>query len=271
MKNRGGPSIQECYRILKVKPGEDWSVVKKSFYALAQKFHPDRNAGSPVAEEEFKKISCAYETLERWTEGRSFSYRVYSHAASVSDRVAPFNEEVRPFDFLPERVERNLNRWTRKIWNGLRRFEEKWLELDVKKEVAIDPVTACQGGSIKIKNSAGSFLVQVPPQSGDQTVLRVPGKGEKGFFSRVPGNLLLTLRVGSGKQRSAEVTEYFYQVKVVRDGFQSKKVRTIKTHEGPIQYTLPQNVKSGQSIILKSKPHSKTGKESHHILVIELL
>ncbi|MDH5763277.1 MAG: DnaJ domain-containing protein [Nitrospinota bacterium] len=271
MKNRGGPGIQECYRILKVNPGADWSVVKKSFYALAQEYHPDRNAGSRVAEEEFKKISCAYETLERWTESRMFSYRVYSHAASVKDRVAPFDEEVRPFDFLPERVERNLNRWTRQIWNGLRRFEEKWLELDVKKEVAIDPVTACQGGSIKIKNSAGSFLVQVPPQSGDQTVLRVPGKGEKGFFNRVPGNLLLTLRVDSGRQKPAKVTEYFYQVKVVRDGFQRRKVRTIETPEGPIQYLLPKNIKSGQSIILKTKPRPQIGKVSHHILVIELL
>ena len=65
------------------------------------------------------------------------------------------------------------------------------------------------------------------------------------------------------------VSEYFYQVKVIPG--RSPKVRTLNTHEGPIKYLLPKKVNAGQSFVLKSRPHPKTGKMSHHILVVDLI
>lgn len=38
--------------------------VKKSYYGLVKKFHPDTNQDDPNAEENFKKIVKAYETLK---------------------------------------------------------------------------------------------------------------------------------------------------------------------------------------------------------------
>ena len=102
-----------------------------------------------------------------------------------------------------------------------------------------------------------------------ETILRVPGKGEMGLFNRVPGDLLLKIQVDPGREKHSGISEYFYQVKVVQG--RPQKVRTIDTHEGPIKYLLPKKVKSGQSFVLKSKPHPKTGKVNHHILVIDLI
>jgi curved DNA-binding protein len=262
--------IQECYRILKVEPGAEWADIKKSFYRLAKEYHPDRNAGNRTSEEKFKKISHAYQALERWTQSREFSYRVYSHAAATKDHVAPFDEGFKPFDFLPEGIQKYLNRCTQWMWRGLQRYEEKWLELNVEKAITIDPVTASRGGVIKVKNTAGSFHVEVPRETPHESILRVPGKGEKGLFNRVPGDLLLKVQVeDSARQKKSGVSEYFYQVKVIPG--RSPKVRTLNTHEGPIKYLLPKIVKAGQSFVLRSRPHSKTGKVSHHIIVIDLI
>jgi DnaJ-class molecular chaperone len=261
--------IQECYRILKVAPGAEWEDIKKSFHRLAWEYHPDRNAGNRVSEEKFKDISRAYQTLERWIQSQQFSYRVYSHATSTKDHVVTFDNGVAPFDFLPEGIHKYLNRWTQQVWRCFQRYEEKWLELDIEKVVTIDSVTASKGGIIKIKNTAGSFHVDVPRETLSDTILRVPGKGEKGLFNRVPGDLLLKIQVDPGREKHSGVSEYFYQVKVIKG--QSQKVRTLETHEGSIQYILPKNVKSGQSFTLKSKPHPKTGKVSHHILVVDLI
>jgi DnaJ-class molecular chaperone len=269
MKMGKGMDIQECHRILKVVQGAEWTEIKKSFYRLAKEYHPDRNAGNRASEEKFKEISRAYETLERWTQSHQFSYRVYSHAAATKDHVVPFEEGLRPFDFLPERIHKYLNRWTQWMWRWLQSYEEKWLELNVEKVVTIDPVTASKGGTIKIKNTAGSFHVEVPRKTPSETILRVPGKGEKGLFHRVPGDLLLKIQVDPGRQRLPGVSEYFYQVKVIQD--QSQKVRTLYTQEGPILYRLPKKIKAGQSFVLKSKSHPRTGKVSHHILVIDLI
>ncbi len=269
MKMGQGMDIQECYRILKVEQGAEWTDIKKSFYRLAKECHPDRNAGNQASEEKFKEISRAYQTLERWVQSHQFSYRVYSHAAATKDYVALFEEGLKPFDFLPEGIHKHLNRWTQQVWRWLQRYEEKWLELDVEKVVTIDPVTASKGGIIKVRNTAGSFHVEVPRETPNETILRAPGKGEKGLFNRVPGDLLLKIQVDRGRQKLSEISEYFHQVKVVRD--QSQKVRTLNTHEGPIKYLLPKKVNAGQSFILKSKSHPKTGKVSHHILVIDLI
>ena len=264
-----GMDIQECYRILKVEQGAEWTDIKKSFHRLAWEYHPDRNAGNRVSEEKFKEISRAYQTLEQWAQSHQFSYRVYSHAASMNDRVAPLNEGFTLFDFLPEGVHKYLNRWTQQMWRWLQRYEGKWLELDVEKTVAIDSVTASKGGIIKVRNTAGSFHVEVPEETPTETILRVPGKGEKGLFNRVPGDLLLKIQVDPGRQNMPGISEYFYQVKVIPG--RSPKVRTLNTHEGPIKYLLPKKVNTGQSFVLKSMPHPKTGKVSHHILVVDLI
>jgi len=145
------------------------------------------------------------------------------------------------------------------------------LAVNVEKVVTIDALTASQGGTLKIKNPAGSFHVHVPKKSPKETVLRIPGKGEVGLFNRVPGDLLLKIRVDTGKTRPPGVVEFFYQVRVIENQLMTPKVRTLITHQGPLRYRLPKNVKAGQAFVLKSKPHPKTGQASHHILVIDLL
>jgi len=264
--------IQECYRILKLEPGTDWPKVKKSFHTLAREHHPDRNAGNPNAEEKFKKISLAYQTLERWTQSHSFAYQVYAEGRPRKEETAsPWNSGSGPLDFLPAGLQNRVSRWREKVWAWLKRYEQKWLELNVEKVVTIDALTASQGGTLRIKNPAGSFHVQVPKKAPKETVLRIPGKGEVGLFNRVPGDLLLTIRVDTGKIRPPGVTEFFYQVRVFENQLKTPKVQTLFTHEGPLHYRLPKSVKVGQSFVLKSKPHPKTGKASHHILVIDLL
>ena len=213
MKIGKGMDIQECYRILRVEQGTEWADIKKSFYRLAKECHPDRNAGNLASEEKFKEISLAYQTLERWAQSHQFSYRVCSHADSTKDYVATFDEGIKPFDFLPEGIHKYLNRWTQHLWRRLLRYEEKWLELNVEKVVTLDPVTASEGGIIKVKNTAGSFHVEVPRETPNETILRVPGKGEKGLFNRVPGDLLLKIEVHPDRQKPSGVSEYFYQVK----------------------------------------------------------
>ena len=34
--------LPECYKVLNVSPGVNWIEIKKSYHALALKYHPDR-------------------------------------------------------------------------------------------------------------------------------------------------------------------------------------------------------------------------------------
>lgn len=55
--------IQDPYRVLGVSPGASEEEIKKAYRALAKKYHPDVNQGSPEAEARMKEVNEAYATL----------------------------------------------------------------------------------------------------------------------------------------------------------------------------------------------------------------
>jgi curved DNA-binding protein CbpA len=56
------PASMEYYDLLEVPATATAAEIKKSYYKLAIKYHPDKNK-DPEAEERFKKISEAYQVL----------------------------------------------------------------------------------------------------------------------------------------------------------------------------------------------------------------
>jgi molecular chaperone DnaJ len=54
---------KDYYQVLGVPKNASAADVKKAYRKLAQKFHPDANAGNKEAEERFKEISAAYDVL----------------------------------------------------------------------------------------------------------------------------------------------------------------------------------------------------------------
>ncbi|KAH8592723.1 hypothetical protein B0O99DRAFT_596883 [Bisporella sp. PMI_857] len=54
---------QNHYEVLQITPGATPAEVKKSFYALSKKHHPDHNPDDPHASQRFVKISEAYGVL----------------------------------------------------------------------------------------------------------------------------------------------------------------------------------------------------------------
>ena len=55
--------MENYYDILGVHKNATADEIKKAYRTLAFKYHPDRNPGDTVAEEKFKKITVAYDTL----------------------------------------------------------------------------------------------------------------------------------------------------------------------------------------------------------------
>lgn len=52
---------KDFYNILGVAKNASQKEIKKAYYQLAKKFHPDTNKGDPSASKKFQEVSEAYE------------------------------------------------------------------------------------------------------------------------------------------------------------------------------------------------------------------
>ncbi|MBO5821465.1 MAG: DnaJ domain-containing protein, partial [Lentisphaeria bacterium] len=57
--------MADYYETLGVSKDASADDIKKAYRKLELKYHPDRNQGNKEAEEKFKEISIAYETLSK--------------------------------------------------------------------------------------------------------------------------------------------------------------------------------------------------------------
>lgn len=54
---------KDYYKILGVSKNSSAKEIKKSYYQLAKKYHPDTNKDDPNASKKFQEVSEAYEIL----------------------------------------------------------------------------------------------------------------------------------------------------------------------------------------------------------------
>jgi preprotein translocase subunit Sec63 len=54
----------DYYELLGVAPRSKDTDIKKAYYKLAQKYHPDKAQGDKTFEDKFKQINSAYEVLK---------------------------------------------------------------------------------------------------------------------------------------------------------------------------------------------------------------
>ncbi len=78
---------QDHYKILGVKKGCQDNEIKKSYYKLAKKWHPDKNA-SPFAEDKFKEINRAYEVLSDEKKRTTYDLTYTDRSADILKRTS---------------------------------------------------------------------------------------------------------------------------------------------------------------------------------------
>ena len=244
--------LTECFKILQVEPGAPWQVIKKSYYSLAKRVHPDINPQSPNAESQFKEINQAFQVLR-------------SHF-SRPDEMALVKTKAKTWSFLLQRIVRNpkLQKWKGDCATYLGQLDTRIFQLNIYKKIHVPISTAKSGASIYLKAGREKFEIKVPSGDWNQMSLSIPGKGESSLFSKRRGDLILNLQ--TPRMEMVRTGDSCFSYEMTIDKARIGSVMTLNSSEGPIKFSLPRNTMSGQTFCLKSRADS----ESKHLLTVRL-
>ncbi|KAL5175823.1 Chaperone protein dnaJ GFA2, mitochondrial [Glycine soja] len=107
---------RDYYEVLGVSKNASSSEIKKAYYGLAKKLHPDTNKDDPKAEKKFQEVSMAYEVLkdeEKRQQYDQVGHDVYVNQESTSgfggnSGFNPFEQMFRDHDFVKNFFHQNI-------------------------------------------------------------------------------------------------------------------------------------------------------------------
>ncbi len=189
---------KDYYAELGVSKDASQKEIKKAFRSLARTFHPDNNPADEAAEARFKEINEAYETLSD-EEVR----KEYDHAREMGYFVGgPGGQQqyVRVEDIFGG----GQGASTQDVFTGFqdlfgtaRRQRRAHRGADATGAIALSFHEALAGPTKELSVGGRVVKVKMPKGVADGSRVRVKGKGAPGINGGPPGDLYVTVHVGS--------------------------------------------------------------------------
>ena len=253
------------YVTLGVAKGASDEDIRRAFRKLAKELHPDLNpANSARTEEQFKKVSSAYEILSDPKKRRAFDrgeidargdprrdgFRQYASGAARGARAgarAGF-EDVDVGDIFSD-----IFGGTRYGRSGQRGgFSVKGP--DVRYTLELDFLEAVLGAKKRVTMPEGGVLdLSIPAGVSDGQVLRLKGKGAVGIGTTERGDALVEVRVRPHARFQRSDGDILLEVPITIDEAILGAKIEVPTIAGRVQLTLPKGTNSGRVFRLKGK------------------
>jgi len=265
--------MADFYKELGVERTASADEIKKAYRKLAAELHPDKNPNNKKAEARFKTVNRANQVLsdpdkrklydefgedalrEGFDADAARAYRSATRGGRVRQPGGGVSLEDLFSGGMPGGAQGGIGDMFGDLFGGRGRRGGPSKGSDIASEVNVDFVTAIRGSELRLRMQDGGeeVKVRIPPGAGDGDRLRVAGHGAPGDFGGPPGDLLLTIRVGSHPHFERSGLDLYLNLPVtVAEAYKGAKVR-VPTTEGSVTLTVPKHAQSGQVARLKGK------------------
>jgi DnaJ-class molecular chaperone len=202
---------RDFYELLGVNRNASADELKKAYRTLARRFHPDRNPDDPQAEERFKEVQGAYDTLsdpekrKRYDMGGAAAFGGSGGFGPGAGGFSGFGMRG-PFTAGPTGfVTVNLGDILSSVFGagamgpqGPHPFGPQ-RGRDLEAEVKLSAKQAKKGAQVRVRvgRDGKRYKVKVPPGVKDGSRLRLAGKGGAGANGGPPGDVYVKAHVKS--------------------------------------------------------------------------
>jgi len=265
------------YQILGVSRDASQDDIQKAYRKLAKKLHPDLNPGNKAAEDEFKKVSGAYDVLGDADKRARFDrgdidasgaerpkreyYRNYAGGASDSYANAEgFSDFAGDDDLFATMFRRGG------------RSNVRMRGQDAHYRLALDFLDAVNGANRQVTLPDGSVLdVTIPPGTRDGQTLRLRGKGSPGFNGGEAGDALVEIEVRPHSVFTRKGDDIHVELQLpLADAVLGGKI-TVPTIDGAVTMTVPKWSNSGRTLRLKGKGVKRSGGAGDEYVVLKIV
>ena len=279
------------YDILGVSENATEEEIKKAFRTLAKKYHPDRNKGDKTAEDKFKEISEAYDTLSDPKKRQEYdNIRKYGAFTGAGAQGRPgaggvhfdfsdlFNQGsggrggFQTFRFGGEGVD-GLDDILRQFFGGGQRdpfsqrtarrrpSQQKGADLSARLHISfLDVVNGAQK-KLRIKQTGKTVLVKIPKGIEDGAKIRLAGQGLPSRNGGKNGDLIITVHVMADQNFTRKGNDIYTSVTVsFKEAILGCK-KNVKTLTKTIALTIPPGTQPGTKLRLKGQGLAVNGKQ----------
>lgn len=290
-------SKKDFYQILGVTKSSSPDEIKKAYRKLAMQYHPDKNQGNKKAEEKFKEISEAYETLSDAEKKKN--YDMFGHAGAQGNPFGggggnPFGRGGNPFggaaaggfgqadindlfgDIFGEAFGGGGNRSKTSSQQRPRQSGGKGADLRYTLTITFEEAAAgCekvisfvrQAGN---KEEAAKLSVTVPAGVKEGQRLKLTEEGDKPT-SATAGDLYVIINLQEHLLFKREEADVMLDLPVKYTAAILGTEIDIPTLTGKAQIKIPAGIYSGQVLRLKGKGFPRIGGIGHGDMLVRLL
>lgn len=128
--------MKDLYKILQVDKHASREQIKKAYRRLALQYHPDRNPGNKAAEERFKEIAEAYETLSDPYKRSMYNAEYEYYNSPHQDHSQQYQQQ---YTYTPPRPTYQRTTQPASNWSGIRMFIGFMLLMNVIRSCSQEP------------------------------------------------------------------------------------------------------------------------------------
>jgi len=280
------PATTDFYSVLGVKEDASAKEIKKAYRQLARDLHPDRNPDNPEAEEKFKAVQEAYETLGDETKRKTYDRARRNPFGSTYDgggfgggssfgggggRVyrAPDGTYVRMDGNDEFGGGGGLGSIFDQMFSGGGGGPRVQNGRDVDASLSLSFEEALEGGPSEFRTSGGEAIrITIPKGARNGLRIRLRGKGDPAPGGRgEPGDLYITFQVAPDARFRREGDDLYTTESITAIEAMLGTTRSVRTAYGKtVRLTIAPGTQPGATLRVKGQG-VKTASSTGHLYV----